>query len=131
MECSLIQGEGRTQVSLQAKSLGRDLVVWIFNSAAHIGAVAIGEWDFEHSRSSVSVVTRLGHKDDSLAQKAAYVISKATHQPVCVIAGVHLDDITQDEITGILNNSTTLLDNFIKLFSAPGQGLKSASPPRE
>jgi gallate decarboxylase subunit D len=119
MEYLLNQGEGRTQVKLQASVLGHDLVVCIFNAAAHIGAVSIGEYDFGHSRASVSVVTRLGHKDDALAQKAAYLISKTTHKPVCVIAGVHLDDITQEEITAIMQNTALLLEKFIQELPLP------------
>jgi hypothetical protein len=114
MEYRLSQGEGRTQVILEADHLGNDLAVCIINSAAHIGAVAVGEYDFEHARASVSVVTRLGHKDDALAQKAAYLISKTTHKPVCVIAGVHLENITQEEITTILQNTTILLEIFVQ-----------------
>lgn len=114
MNYSLTQGNGKFEVKLQASSLGNDLVVCIFNSAAHIGAVAIGEYDFEHNRASVSVVTRLGHKDDAIAQKAAYLISKSTRKPVCVIAGVHLDNITIDEINKIMENVTPLIDKFIQ-----------------
>jgi gallate decarboxylase subunit D len=114
MDYSLTQGSGKFEVKLQAFSLGNDLVVSIYNSAAHIGAVAIGEFDFEHNRASVSVVTRLGHKDDAIAQKAAYLISKSTRKPVCVIAGVHLDNITVDEIDQLIENVTLLIDKFIK-----------------
>jgi gallate decarboxylase subunit D len=113
MDYTLTQGEGRFEVRLQASLLGNDLAVCIFNSAAHIGAVAVGEFDFEHSRASVSVITRLGHKDDAIAQKAAYLISKSTRKPVCVIAGVHLDNITPDEISKIMENVTRLIDSFI------------------
>jgi gallate decarboxylase subunit D len=123
MEYSLTQGKGRIQVNLQASYLGEDLVVTIFNEAAHIGAVAVGEFDFEHNRASVSVVTRLGHKDDALAQKAAYLVSKNTRRPVCVLAGVHLDNITQEEISALLQNTTLLLENFIQqLPSSPAAG---------
>ena len=112
MEWSLVRGEGRTQVSLQARVFGSDLIVWIFNSAAHVGAVAVGEWDFEHARASVSVITRLGHKDDSLARQAAYTICKATHRPVCAVAGVHLDDITLEEIAAITENTELILQDL-------------------
>lgn len=114
MDYSLTQGEGKFEVKLRASALGNDMAVSIFNFAAHIGAVAIGEFDFEHNRASVSVVTRLGHKDDAIAQKAAYQICKSTQKPVCVIAGVHLDNITIDEINKIMENVTILIDNFIK-----------------
>jgi hypothetical protein len=106
-------GEGRNKVNLLANTLGNDLIVYIYNAKAHIGAIAIGEHDFEHNRASVSVVTRLGHKDDALAQRAAYLICKSTKKPVCVIAGVHLDDITQEEISTILKNTEITVEEFI------------------
>ena len=98
-EFELTKGEGRTKVTLRTNSIGNDLVVYIYNKNAHIGAVAIGEYDHEHQRASVSVVTRLGHKDDAIAQKAAHSISKSTKKPVCVIAGVHVSNITEAEIS--------------------------------
>ena len=109
----LTKGEGRTRVNLLASDMGDDLVVSIYNENAHIGAVAVGEYDFEHQRASVSVVTRLGHKDDAIAQQAAHSISKSTRKPVCVIAGVHLDNITQEEIDKILENAMSVVEEFI------------------
>jgi len=110
----ITKGKGRTSVNLMASKMGSDLVVSIYNENAHIGAVAVGEYDFENERASVSVVTRLGHKDDAIAQKAAYLISKSTKMPVCVIAGVHLDNITEEEISKIMENSMIAVEEFIK-----------------
>ncbi|MBP1707654.1 MAG: hypothetical protein H6Q39_1378 [Chloroflexi bacterium] len=116
MEYKLQRGEGRTRVILRAVEMGQDLLVRIFNEGVHIGAVAIGEFDREHQRASVSVVTRLGHKDDALAQKAAYAISKYTQKTVCVVAGVHLDNITEEEIGQILKNSFRLIQALLKKY---------------
>ena len=109
----LTKGEGRTKVNLLANDMGSDLVVSIYNENAHVGAVAVGEYDYEHGRTSVSVITRLGHKDDAVAQKAAQLISKSTKKPVCVIAGIHLDNITREEIDKILENTDFVLEEFI------------------
>ena len=98
MAATITKGTGRTQIKLEHFFMGQDVVVRIFNKYAHIGAVAIGEYDAKNKRASVSVVTRLGHKDDAIAQKAAYLICKSTQKTICVIAGVHLDDITIEEI---------------------------------
>ncbi|OGO25377.1 MAG: hypothetical protein A2144_09470 [Chloroflexi bacterium RBG_16_50_9] len=111
---ALSRGRGRTKVSLQAQSFGSDLVLLIYNENAHIGAVAVGEYDFEHERASVSVITRLGHKDDAVAQQAAYLVSRSLKKPVCVIAGIHLDDITRDEIERFVENATLAVESFIK-----------------
>ena len=112
----MTRGRGRTKVSLRADSLGGDLVVYIYNENAHIGAVAVGEYDRESERASVSVITRLGHKDDAVAQQAAYLISKSRQKPVCVIAGIHLDDITQAEIKKLVQNATLAVQSFLQLI---------------
>jgi len=109
----LTKGGGRTKVNLLAHYMGSDLIVYIYNENAHIGAVAVGEYDHKKRRASTSVITRLGHKDDSVAQKAAHSISKSTRKPVCVVAGIHLDNITDAEIDKILENTRGLVDEFI------------------
>ena len=118
---ALTQGRGRTKVSLLANSIGSDLVVFISNANAHLGAVAVGEYDKEQARASVSVITRLGHKDDTIAQKAAHQISKTLHRPVCVIAGIHLDNITRKEIEKIGQNTDLIVESFIKSVNPTGK----------
>jgi hypothetical protein len=113
MDYQITRGEGRTKVNLSAHQMGNDPVVYLYNENAHIGAVAIGEYEPKEERASTSVITRLGHKDDAVAQKAAYLISKATKKPVCVIAGIHLDNISEMEISQILENASSLIDEFI------------------
>jgi len=109
----ITRGKGRTKVSLSAHYIGSDQIIYIYNQNAHIGAVAVGEYDHKKRRASTSVITRLGHKDDVVAQKAAHLISKSTRKPVCVIAGIHLDNITEAEVTEILENTNRLVDEFI------------------
>jgi gallate decarboxylase subunit D len=114
MENSLSRGEGRLKVNLQAAAVGQDWLVQISNENSHIGAVALGEYDFKSERASVSVMTRLGHKDDVIAQRSAYSISKATQKTVCVVAGIHLDDITPSEITRLTENALGVVQAFLK-----------------
>ena len=109
----IARGEGRTKVRLSAHHIGSDLIIYLYNENAHIGAVAVGEYEHTKERTSTSVITRLGHKDDVVAQKAAHLISKSTRKPVCVIAGIHLDNITEAEVTEILENTNSLVDEFI------------------
>jgi hypothetical protein len=117
VEYELTKGEGRARVNVTVNSMGGDLVVRIYNQDAHIGAVAIGDYDYEHERASVSVITRLGHKDDALAGEAAYLLSKSIKRPVCVIAGVHLDNITGEEIEKILANTKIAISEIINVCS--------------
>jgi hypothetical protein len=117
IEYELTKGEGRARVNVTVNSMGGDLVVRIYNQDAHIGAVAIGDYDYEHERASVSVITRLGHKDDALAGEAAYLLSKSIKRPVCVIAGVHVDNITGEEIDKILANTRIAISEIINVCS--------------
>ena len=110
----MVRGKGRTKVSLSAHCIGNDLIVFLYNENAHIGAVALGEYSHKEKRASTSVITRLGHKDDVIAQQAAHLISKATKGPVCVIAGIHLDNISEDEISQILANSLSAAEEFVR-----------------
>jgi hypothetical protein len=117
VEYELTKGKGRARVNVTVNRMGSDLVVRIYNQNAHIGAVAVGDYDHEHERASVSVITRLGHKDDALAREAAYLLSKSIRRPVCVIAGVHLDNITGEEIDKILANTKTAISEIINVCS--------------
>ena len=113
VEYQLTKGEGRAKIDVAVDSMGSDLVVRIYNQDAHVGAVAIGDYDHEHERASVSLITRLGHKDDVVAKEAAYLLSKSMRRPVCVVAGVHVDDITAEEIDRILANTRIAVGEII------------------
>ncbi|OGN98230.1 MAG: hypothetical protein A2Z77_03440 [Chloroflexi bacterium RBG_13_51_36] len=113
VEYELTKGKGRVRIHATVNSMGSDLVVRIYNRNAHIGAVAIGDYDCEQERASVSVITRLGHKDDALAGEAAYLLSKSIKRAVCVIAGVHLDNITSEEIDKILANTRSAISEIV------------------
>lgn len=114
-------GRGRTRVSLSAHYLGSSLVVCIYNENAHLGAVAVAEYDHEEKRASSSVITLRGHRDDEIAKKQAHIIARHTKQPVCVIAGVHIDDITKAEIAKILDEVDKLVLGLIGEISTAGQ----------
>jgi gallate decarboxylase subunit D len=108
----LNEGKGRTRVSLSAQWIGKDLIVCLFNKQGHLGAVAMADFSNEEKRASTSVITRLGHKDDSIAYYAAYNLCKRLRKPVCAIAGIHLDNITEEEITQISQNCDALVEKF-------------------
>lgn len=109
----LTRGEGRTKVTFMVHYLGDDIIVRIYNQNAHIGAVAVAEFDTDSGRTSTSIITRRGHKDDVVAQKVAYLITKNTKRPSCVIAGIHIDEITEAEIEQIVANVDNLSDEYI------------------
>lgn len=114
LEWRLEAGSGRARVTLTAGRMGSGLAVFLFNDAAHIGAVAVSQFDHAENRASTSVITLLGHKDDAVAYQAAHEICRSTKVPVGVTAGIHLDDITLEEIKGIKENSDKVIKDFIE-----------------
>lgn len=91
-------------MQLLAFSMGKELVVCLYNENAHLGAIAVGEYDPTSGRASTSVITRTGHKDDAVAAEAAHAIVKAIRNAVCVMAGIHLDNVTPQEIQQVVEN---------------------------
>jgi hypothetical protein len=114
----IYEGAGRTRVSLSAQLIGDDLLVRLTNRQAHIGAVALSEYNHGEKRASTSVLTRFGHRDDTIATIAAYEICRHFKRPVCAIAGIHVDNITKEEIEQIVNNCSTLIDRYVKTLSS-------------
>jgi gallate decarboxylase subunit D len=110
-------GKGRTRVTISARFTGEDLVVLFYNEKGHIGAVAVADYDHKGQRASVSIITRLGHKEDIVAHNAAHLLCKQTKKAVCVIAGIHLDNITEMEKQQIVENSNKLVTNLIVKLS--------------
>ena len=108
-EFALSRGEGRTRIELLAQYFGSDLIVCIYNENAHLGAVAVGEYNHEEGRASSSVITRSGHRDDEIAKRQAHLIARHTQKAVCVIAGIHLDNIIKKEIDEILSQADGLV----------------------
>jgi hypothetical protein len=108
----LSEGNGRTRVSLSTDYIGEDLIVRLFNEQGHLGAVAISDYSATENQSSTSVITRLGHRDDSVAYNAAYRLCKRLKRPVCAIAGIHLDNITDEEIAQIIRNCDALVEEI-------------------
>jgi DNA-binding MarR family transcriptional regulator len=110
------EGEGRTRVSMSVNRIGEDLIVCLFNEAGHIGATAIADFSEKENRASVSVITLPGHREDMLASDAARRLCKIVRKPVCVIAGIHLDGITKEEIAIILENCEKLISTVSVVF---------------
>jgi gallate decarboxylase subunit D len=114
-------GRGRTKVSLSAHWIGNDLIVCLFNGQGHLGAVAVADFCRAENRASTSVITRLGHKDDAVARHAALTLCRKFKKPVCAIAGIHVDDITEEEIAEILRNCDSLVEKFSRLTAVHRQ----------
>ncbi|HEY3274701.1 MAG TPA: hypothetical protein VGJ92_13105 [Methanocella sp.] len=109
-EVMLTKSLGRIEVRLNARRVGKDLVVVIDGGEGHIGAVAAGSNCGGMAISSV--LTTPGHRDDRIAKDAAERISKKLGCNCAVIAGVHYDNITPQEIKDVIILSSSLIDEL-------------------
>jgi hypothetical protein len=69
----------------------------------HVGAVALAEprpsrTERGKTSSTVSVLVRLGHKEDDLAKRLAGELAASLKVPVVLSAGIHIDQASAKEI---------------------------------
>ena len=101
------------------KEIGQDLLVAIWGGRPHIGAVAVAQprpslKDQSLRSATASVFCYPGHKDDIVAKEAAEKISSALNTNVTVTAGIHWDDIDEEGIKAVINNSRQLVTLIIE-----------------
>ena len=109
---------GRHTIYLDAKEIGKDLLIAIYGGDEHhIGGVAAAYPTESHYRDattvSVSTLTLPGHKDYVVANTAAEKICKALEIPTIVTVGIHYDNATGKEIEEIISVVNVLVDKII------------------
>ena len=114
-------GEGRCHIRARVLPMGDNLIIAVTGGKAHIGAAALGEpyssrTGQENTRASVSVLTRISHKEDAIAGHIASRLASILDVPVLVCCGIHLDNITPDEIKEINRNAETLIILLVEVL---------------
>lgn len=124
MEEQINVGEGKYEISAKAIITCNGLLVTLFGGErSHIGAVAIAiprpslRNPTERSVTS-SIFTLVGHKDDEIAKPAAESISRELNQVTVVVAGVHVENASSDEIRLLVENSMKAIENLISKLSS-------------
>ncbi|MCL7410283.1 MAG: hypothetical protein P1P69_01920 [Methanosarcinaceae archaeon] len=107
------QNVGRTELILEQKQIGNDHVITLTGGEGHVGAVAVGVFDEKNGSASASVITSPGHREEGIALENALRISEVTKTATVFIVGIHLDNITKDEIDKIIVASRQMTDKFI------------------
>ena len=104
-------GTGRTEIILEYHYTGEDISMVITGGRAHVGAVAVGYCRNGNVATETIVVPP--HKEGEIASMFASTVAKHLHCTAVCTAGIHLDNITKDEIDTINDNAVQLLDAFI------------------
>ena len=102
------------KVEAEVKLIGSDLLVTLYGgNKPHIGSVAVALprpslKDKKQMSSTSSVYNCLGHKDGVVAQRMSEALSASLNKKVVVVAGIHIDKITQKGIEKIIKNCDKL-----------------------
>ena len=57
-----------------------------------------------------------GHKDQFVSAPWAKALAEKTQEPVCVVCGIHYDDITKEQIAEIMTVTDKLLTDLLNLI---------------
>jgi gallate decarboxylase subunit D len=119
----LTLGEGRTAVRLTLLGQGRDLVLLVSGGEAHAGAVAVSVPAHGAGSGAYAGLCPVpGHREGPLAEEGAALLASAAGRGCVVVAGIHQDAATPEEIAEIVANARAG-------FAALAARLRPAAPP--
>ncbi len=105
----------KNDIELKAFALGKDLVVTLTGGKAHLGAVGVGMcYGPKEQKSNASLIAIPGHKEDVLVFPIARRLSKALKVNVCVLAGIHFDGLTPQQVMEVVQTAENLVDELIE-----------------
>ncbi len=114
---------GELDLHATVQMAGRDVVVTIGGGECHVGAVAIAQPRPSLSTpgsvsASSSVICVVGHKEDMLAKAAADRLAARLRATVVVVAGIHWDGLTPNDIATIDRHARALTDLVVQHVQA-------------
>ena len=110
----------RLNIRMEAVSMGDDYCLIITGGdRPHLGAVALSTprpslSDPGKISASTSVLTLVGHKEDEVARKIAHQFAARLNCHVVVACGVHLEQVTRDELIIMEQMMTELAEELLE-----------------
>ena len=128
-EIYVCTAETNLVVEARAVRIGADILVYIWGGdRPHIGAVAAAQprpslADENRTSATCSVLTYLGHKEDEVVKMVSEHLSAALDTHVVVTAGIHWDELKQNEI-GVIGSR---IEEITRLLAVKLQKQERAS----
>lgn len=116
---TIIKNFKNHNITCSVIKMGNDFNISIYGGdMPHIGALALGIpreslEDKNKISSSVSLLTITGHKEDSIVQRAAKKLSKELNSTISVCCGIHIENITFEDIKELDILIDELIDELI------------------
>ncbi|MCK9443252.1 MAG: hypothetical protein M0Q14_01765 [Tissierellaceae bacterium] len=111
---------GRVQINIKTIELGNDLCVAIWGGEKpHIGTITLSVArpslaDESRSSSTTSTINITGHKDDEVAKPVSEMLSAKLNKNVAVTCGIHIVNITLEEIKEIISVTINWAERYIE-----------------
>ena len=112
--------KGRIKINMKAILIGEDLCVIISGGdCPHIGCVTLSVprpslLDESIISSTTSVLNLVGHKDDEAARYVSHALSSKLNKNVVVTCGIHIDNITAQEINITIKLLSELTETLLQ-----------------
>lgn len=105
---------GRVNIDLKATYVGEDLIIIISGGdRPHIGAVSYGGEGLENKEFEKNIIVYGNHKEYIISQRFSQKIGEVFKGNYIISAGIHLDNITKEEIEIVKMLSEELLEEII------------------
>ncbi|MDR0826971.1 MAG: hypothetical protein LBN33_03710 [Desulfovibrio sp.] len=121
--CGMAAGAGQHKVEAMVIACGKDILVALGGGTnCHIGATATAVprpslADGAKLSASASVLCVTGHKEDEIARGTALSLASACNCVVTVVAGIHIDGATSEDIAILKRNCECLAARLSKKMS--------------
>jgi gallate decarboxylase subunit D len=112
--------KGKFKVNAAIHEMGPDILVAVWGGTyPHIGAIGMAQVRqslraAEETSATSSVFTFLGHKEDLLAKPLAEEMTRELARNSVVVAGIHWDNLTDDEIRTVEQLCRELTEKIVK-----------------
>jgi len=120
MQFLINSGADQYDIEAYVRAIGENFLVAIWGGERpHIGAIAVAQprpslKDPNRISSTASVFCLLGHKEDKLAKAASEVLAAALNTTVVVTAGIHWDNIDEQGIRRVMENTQILVRRILE-----------------
>lgn len=115
--------KGRVSLQASLHMIGEEdwVIHLVGGEKPHVGAVAVARVrpsleDESRISASTSVITAMGHKEDALAREMAETLAKMVKKNVVVLCGIHLSDISKEEIGCVHDGMEQIKDDMARIW---------------
>lgn len=108
---------GRVDIDVKISYIGTDLIIIISGGdRPHIGSVSYGGQGFENKEFKKNTLVYENHKEYIISQKFSQRIGEIFKGNYIISVGIHLDNITKEEIKIVKKLSDELLEEIVLIL---------------